>query len=175
MFGAVDWEYTDDEIPPDATIEELQRMPPPRSADEGALLWGTVPALEWPALIQGDIDRWVKTAADGYFLIGFWGHGTNSHAFYYVRVDGPIRVFFRLHYGGIYMDNEAQAKIIPEFITQYLAFEQVARPAVKSLVGVESMGCDGWGIETLDGSTVYHDGSLLERPNFSEVFGRILG
>ena len=64
------------------------------------LLFGSKVAVGNPYLVQASISEFLENAPVGYFLIGFWGHGTNSYAFYYSRVDSMSKIFFRLGYGG---------------------------------------------------------------------------
>jgi len=53
---------------------------------ENALLFGSHIAAKEPFLVQGVINSFLKSCPEGYFLVGFWGHGMNSHAFYYSSV-----------------------------------------------------------------------------------------
>ena len=62
-------------------------------AIDKSLLVGSEQASKNPMLIQGDISEFLKSAPEGYFLSGYWGHGVNSYAFYYSRVDSWSRVF----------------------------------------------------------------------------------
>lgn len=90
-------------------------------------------------LVQACITNFIESCPEGYFLIGFWGHGVNSYAFYYLRVDFWSKIYFRLPYGGVYMDNEKNAKHIREFLINFIAFEKELVGNVKSLIAVESM------------------------------------
>ena len=57
-----------------------------RDPDE-SFLFGTQISLKKQYLVQGAIRDFIDNCPQGYFLIGFWGHGVNSYAFYYSRVD----------------------------------------------------------------------------------------
>lgn len=84
-----------------------------------SLLVGSKGAIKRQYLIQGDIGEFLRHAPEGYFLVGFWGHGFNSHAFYYLRVDSKSKIFFRLPYGGVYMDNKNEAEHISKFLPEF--------------------------------------------------------
>jgi hypothetical protein len=76
--------------------------------------------------IQGDIDEFLDSAPDGYKVTGWWGHGVNSYAFYYMRITEHEKIFFRLPYGGIYMDNDKAAEKISDFLEEYAKFRELA-------------------------------------------------
>ena len=106
---------------------------------EGAKLFGSRVAAKQPLFLQGTINRFIQSCPEGYFLVGFWGHGINSYAFYFSQVDSWKKVFFRLPYGGAYMDNENMAKCICNFLPNYFEFEKKLHGKVKYLIAVESM------------------------------------
>lgn len=103
------------------------------------LLLGTEEANEHCFLVQGDIDNFFKNAPLGYFVIGFWGHGFNSYAFYYSKVDPKSKILFRLPFGGVYMDNEKEARRIKNYLTSFFKFKRQLEN-FKSLNIFESMG-----------------------------------
>ena len=76
--------------------------------------------------IQGDIDEFFDSAPDGYKITGWWGHGVNSYAFYYLRITDQEKIFFRLPYGGVYMDNDKEAGKISDFLREYAKFRELA-------------------------------------------------
>jgi len=86
----------------------------------GRLLWGSAMSQQEPLLTQSDLEAFLSGSRAGYFLIGFWGHGVNSHAFYYVHDDGRNRVFLRLSYGGAYTDNGEQARRVAAFLPSFV-------------------------------------------------------
>jgi hypothetical protein len=88
-----------------------------------ALLWGNKHARRHPGAVRGVESRSALPRKD-YYLLGFWGYGINSHAMYYFRMDEIHRTQFRIPYGGVYMDNEAQRRLIGPFINRYLEFER---------------------------------------------------
>ncbi|MBC8460036.1 MAG: hypothetical protein H8D67_18770 [Deltaproteobacteria bacterium] len=138
---------------------------------EDVLLFGSRIAIQKPFLVQGDIGQFIESCPEGYFLIGFWGHGVNSYAFYYSRVDSWSKVFFRLPYGGVYMDNEKMARCIREFLTHYFEFEQEIMEKVRTLLAIESMGVSYYKIVMPGCKTFEFEESLFENPNFREKFG----
>jgi len=141
---------------------------------EEAFLFGSKIAREEQFLIQGDIGPFIESAPKGYFLIGFWGHGVNSYAFYYSRVDLWSKIFFRLPYGGIYMDNEKMGKYVRQFLTSYFQFERRIKKRVKTLIAVESMGEGYYEIELPDGKSFELKESLFEHAEVMKIFSGII-
>ena len=136
-------------------------------------LVGSEPAREHPLLLQGEVPRFPADHPKGYYLMGFWGHGVNSHAFYYVRVDEVRQVCFRLPYGGIYMDNERYARAIPRFLQAYLRFERSVLERGGVITAVEAMGHGRYRVE-LQGREGMVERSLLEDPAFEEAFAHLV-
>ncbi|HOQ78497.1 MAG TPA: hypothetical protein PLB65_07950 [Candidatus Cloacimonas sp.] len=134
------------------------------------LLFGSEIAAKDAFLIQGSLSRFISECPEGYFLIGFWGHGINSHAFYYSRVDSWSKVLFRLGYGGAYMDNALEAKYIKDFLIRYFDFERKISGQVKSFIAIDSMDEGYYSIELPDGKEYEIQESLLRRPNFDDIF-----
>ena len=87
---------------------------------EEGLLYGSAIARENKYLVQSDIHEFKTSDARGYFLMGYWGHGINSYAFYYSRIDDWSHIFFRLAYGGAYMNNDEAARDVPRISIQLL-------------------------------------------------------
>lgn len=135
---------------------------------EESLLFGSPSAVQRPYLIQGDINSFIDSGPEGYFLIGFWGHGVNSYAFYYSRVDDWSRILFRLPYGGVYMDNEEMARQIREFITRYVVFEKSILGKISSLIAVESMGEGYYRVVSKEGKSLEFEESLFYNPEFEK-------
>jgi hypothetical protein len=134
-------------------------------------LFGSKAALgERALLIQADIGRLFDPDMKDYFLIGFWGHGVNSYAFYYVRVDSGRRIFFRLPYGGVYMDNEKNAAYIVQFMTRFLEFEEEIGQNVKDLMAINSMGDEHYRVVATDGRIYECEPSSHEEIDFSRIF-----
>lgn len=102
-------------------------------------LIGSKEALEELFVAEGHIHHLMRDM-DNYFLMGYWGHGMNSYAFYYVRVDSERKIFFRLPFGGAYTDNDKSSRTINSFFTKYLDFEKKINGKVKKLTAVRSMG-----------------------------------
>lgn len=103
------------------------------------LLVGSKEALKYQNIVQGDITNFFSNTPAGYFLIGFWGHGFNSYAFYYCRIDSRSKIFFRLPYGGAYMKNKKEAKRIGKFLPEFFDFEKKLNNKW-SFKALESMG-----------------------------------
>ena len=132
----------------------------------GRLLWGSAISQQAPLLTQSDADEFLKGSHAGYFLIGFWGHGTNSHAFYYVRDDGRNQIFLRLSYGGVYTDNAEQARRIATFLPAFVDFERRQQQAGSVLRVVDSMGSGDYEVITATGRRLRSDRSLFLTPDF---------
>lgn len=133
-----------------------------------SLLVGSKGAIKRQYLIQGDIGEFLRHAPEGYFLVGFWGHGFNSHAFYYLRVDSKSKIFFRLPYGGAYMDNKKEAEHISKFLPEFFKFEEkLKNMGLRRLYAVESMGSGRYEIEINDQVIKYH--KSLYYSNLSEI------
>ncbi len=76
---------------------------------QGQTLFGTARGTEPLYLLQSTIDAFLGAAPFGTLSVGFWGHGLNSHAFYYQRREPWGSLFLRLAYGGFDDDNERDA------------------------------------------------------------------
>jgi len=74
-------------------LPPLLRPPGPvtRVRDDG-LLYGSASAVDHPYLVQAEIAAFLTAAPTGYYLAGFWGHGFNSYAFYYLDFRVPNRL-----------------------------------------------------------------------------------
>ncbi len=135
-----------------------------------SLLFGSKSASKEPFVVQGSISRFIKSCPKGYFLTGFWGHGVNSYAFYYSRVDSRTKILFRLPYGGAYMDNELQAKYIREFLPKYFEFEEGLISRLRLLIAIDSMDEGYYKIVVPGVETFELRESMLMNPNFKERY-----
>lgn len=82
-------------------------------------------------------------APRGIWLAGYWGHGVNSYAWYFVRKDARREVFLRLFYGGVYGDEKRDAANVRAFVERYVAFEEWT--GGRRFRFVNDMGyCEGW-------------------------------
>lgn len=135
-----------------------------------ALLFGSSKAFKKLFLVQGHIGRFAQICSQDYFLVGFWGHGVNSYAFYYSRCDEWSKVFFRLPYGGAYMDNGRAASEISTFLSNYFKFENQVRNLGFKLFVIDAMHEAQYRLEATDGKKVEYNKSLLIDANFSEIF-----
>ena len=141
---------------------------------ENGLLYGSAIAFKKNYLVQDDINDFVTSDAKGYFLMGFWGHGINSYAFYYLRIDDWSHIFFRLAYGGVYMDDAERARKVREFLSNYFAFEQELKLKAKSLTAIDSMGYGDYSITLLDGRLVSLKESIYWNADFSGKFNNLI-
>jgi hypothetical protein len=158
--------------PPDGMLPEE----PLRPLAKDAHLFGSEVALSFGALVlQAHLEHFLEQAPEGYLLAGFWGHGIQSYAFYYARVDARSRVYFRLPYGGVYTDNERAALKIRAFLTRYFAIEPAIRARASSFVAVEAMGTARYDVHGKDGTRVELETSLFHDAAFEERFAAVLG
>ena len=141
---------------------------------ESCYLFGSKNALKTPTLTQGDIDTFMNHAPNGYYMIGFWGHGTNSYAFYYVRNNGWRKILFRLGYGGAYMDNVEEAKTICSFLGDYLEFEKQIQKNNASIVILSSMETSSCEVFLSDGKEFKSEEMIFHRqPERQKFFNRV--
>lgn len=153
---------------PQILLPEIDLIP--IQADQGSgLLFGSEIAAKRQYLIGPDTDIFMESDLEGYFLIGFWGYGLNSYAFYYSRADSWSKIIFRLPYGGVYMDNNETARYIREFLLQYVDLEKKMIGKVQSFHAMEDMGYGYYKIIMLDGKEFKRCwGDDFDEPNFKE-------
>ena len=120
--------------------------------------------------LQSDIDPFLQNAPVGYFLFGHMGHGVNSYAIHYARVDEWSKIFFRLGIGGVYMDNDAEAKKIREFFTKLFDFKERIRDEIKLLIGIDSMRYGLYRVLFNDGTALALNETLFDNPDFDLIF-----
>jgi hypothetical protein len=150
-------------VPPEDTLVPL---------GDGGLLLCSAACRDDPPLDHGQVLSFADRDLPGRFMVGFWGHGVNSYAFYYARDDGRNRVCLRLPYGGVYMDNERCAREIAAFLPAFFTFERDVAAGGASLAALESMGTGLYELVNGDGSRRRHEGSLLRHPKFDLLLGR---
>lgn len=63
-------------------------------------------------LFRDYADEFLAGGADQYFAVCHAGHGVNSYAISLHAVVGRLGVFTQTAWGGVYMDNEAQATLL---------------------------------------------------------------
>ena len=160
---------------------ELEKLIPlqqnliPFGKNADAAQWfGSRVAAKQPFFLQGSINRFIQSCPEGYFLVGFWGHGINSYAFYFSQVDSWKKVYFRLPYGGAYMDNKSMAKCICNFFPNYFKFEKKLRGKVKHLIAIDSMDFGYYKITLSDNKIIELEESLLYQPSFEEKIGKLI-
>lgn len=120
--------------------------------------------------IQAHIGSFLQNAPVGYFLFGHMGHGVNSYAIHYARVDEWSKVFFRLGIGGCYMDDDKQAKRIREFLPKFFDFKKRIRDKTKMLIAVDSMWSGLYRVLLHNGDALELGETLLDNPNFDLIF-----
>jgi hypothetical protein len=126
-----------------------------------SLLIGSTEASRKPSLIQGDISEYLKKGPKGYFLVGYWGYGVNSYAFYFARINSWSRVFFRLPYGGAYGDRVREGLLVGQFLESVAFYEMKLREMCRSLIAVDSMGKGYYKVINKDGTSIELNESLF--------------
>lgn len=107
--------------PPKGFLPDTKLVPLDGKSEDESLIFGTPDAK---GLRPDQMPSDMQERQDGYFVVGFWGHGINSYAFQYNRKNSWSEFSLRMPYGGVYMDNNIKAGKITDFITKYFAFEQ---------------------------------------------------
>lgn len=138
-----------------------------KGSAQDAMLFGSHSARARRCLTQTDLEWFLRDAPQGYAMVGFWGYGVNSYAFYYARVDAWSRVYLRLPYGGMYMDNDQAAARARLFVQSLFAFERRIQLATSSWSAIEAgersvfartHGSNQW---RLEGSILQDDDPLV--------------
>ena len=115
-------------------------------------------------LAAGDIERFRSSAPTGYRMLGFWGHGANSHAFYFVAREPGETIYLRLPTGGAYCDPAACMADIADYLPALQPVLQAVRRRDGSALIVEAMGQAHYAI-TIGGETRVDRRSLLGAPD----------
>ena len=116
----------------------------------------------------------ISTFSEGEYDCGKTDSITIQQAFYFSQVNSWKKVFFRLPYGGAYMDNEDMAKCICNFLPNYFEFEKKLHGKVKYLIAVESMDFGYYKITLSDNEIIELEESLLYQPKFEEKIGKLI-
>jgi hypothetical protein len=141
---------------------------------EDALLFGSKAAADNPYLLDPHLEEFIESTPEGYFLIGFWGYGVNSYAFYYSVVDSFKKVWFRLPYGGAYSNNDEEAKYIRKFLFNFFEFQHNLYGKVEKLIAMESMGGGYYKIIKSGGNITEIRESFLRNPDFEGKFHNLI-
>jgi hypothetical protein len=130
---------------------------------------GSKKALKNRYLAQGSIDDFLKEDND-YFIMGFWGHGINSYAFYYIRTDPKSKIFLRLPYGGGYMDNDKEKVRIKNYLTRFFSLEKKLSKITQHTLAIESMGESYFKLRLKNGETFNYELSFYySEENYQEL------
>lgn len=120
-----------------------------------------------PLLIQGDLDS-IEDAPVGYGLAGFWGYGINSYAFYFQTVTDYRRLFVRLPYGGMFMDDARCHVNIREYLSALLEYVSLDLRSYETFAAFESMGWGYYRLETQMGDVYELRDSLGDAKDLRE-------
>lgn len=140
---------------------------------DNAFLFGTHADQEL-FLTQSSIKHFLERAPIGVAIGGHFGYGANTYAVFIQKRDEYRRLFFRLPIGGIYMDNDKQAKLIREFLPAYYDFEQRVRDKVSKIIAVDSMLVGRYTLNMKDGRIVEVNETFFYNPDFNERFKEAL-
>jgi hypothetical protein len=141
----------------------LSLLPPDQPLHwQGQTLFGTARGIEPLYLLQSTIDSFLSAAPLGTICVGFWGHGINSHAFYYQRREPWCSLFLRLAYGGFDDDNERDARRIKDSMEWLAGFLPIVSVRARHCIVVDSMGDALFRIVLKGGQVIEGDGPLFE-------------
>ena len=84
----------------------------PRLSEHGKWLFSTREIEASPYDLDHYVDEVARVPVEDYVVLSHAGHGVNSYAIQYYLVQGALRMFLHLGWGGVYMDAKvAAAKI----------------------------------------------------------------
>jgi hypothetical protein len=81
----------------------------PRLTEHGAWLFSTREIEMSPYNLDHYVCEVDRNPVEDYVVLSHSGHGTNSYAIQYYLVQGALRMFLHLGWGGVYMDAEKAA------------------------------------------------------------------
>jgi hypothetical protein len=116
----------------------------------GAKVWGSESLVGRdvePPMTPGFLDEPAE-----YVLAGYWGHGVNSWAFYYVGRWSDHRVFFRLAFGGVYGDTARDAAFARDFLARYQELRVRDLPRLRGATLIHNMGDSAAQLEVAGGT-----------------------
>ena len=123
------------------------------------------------AVIVPDNDEQKRLMRQDYLYFGEAGYGVNSYFYYYYLHLGPVYLFYRHPYGGIYQDNEGAAtainanqEIVARVFTQ-LAGQPARQDGATAIIADGKSNRHGWGNMTTDGLENWQDGTLEDALN----------
>ncbi len=149
--------------------------------ERGRGVFSTRPVDMSPYNLQHYVDEVDRTQVEDYAVLSHSGHGVNSYAIQYYLVQGYLRMFLHLGWGGIYMDKKEDAATIRDCFS---IADQIVRVAqsVESFPAGEHLtivGSDFYGSywlppgKTRLGKDLDRQGSLDVKPQ--EVLTEALG
>jgi hypothetical protein len=77
--------------------------------EQSKWVFSTRPIDEWPYFLNSYVKEAEKPEVDDYVVLCHAGHGVNSYAIHYYLVQGSLRMFLQLSWGGIYSDESKDA------------------------------------------------------------------
>ena len=90
-------------------------------------------------LIEGDIDGFLDLKVP-YLMLGWWGHGFNSYAFYYQEISTNLTVWLRIPWGGVYSDPESDRVRLLDLLNSFNTFKTKYSPRSQASTLVHSVG-----------------------------------
>ena len=153
---------------PDPLVSTMQQLNSPflyASASSLPLPLDSIPA--WlQAVVAPDNDEQNRLMNQNYLYFGEAGYGVNSIFYHYYLHIGPVYLFYRHPYGGVYQDNEsAAAKINADQQAVAQTFAQMAEEPTRqgdpvAIVADGKAGRYGWATIMRDGFDNWQDGAL---------------
>lgn len=120
----------------------------------GPELWvaGDYPLMS--SLFQDAVRSISAEAPDNHGLLGFFGHGANSYAFYLGFRISHAFVHLRLAYGGAYSDHDAQRRDIATRLDRVAELLRYADACAATATIVDAMGSGFIRVNRADGRIV---------------------
>ncbi|MBI4919447.1 hypothetical protein HY837_05930 [archaeon] len=129
------------EIPEDVELSEYEGMP---------VLLNSVAKKFGPAIVSAGKVK-PDNLPEGYFCLGFWGHGVNSYRIYFAKANDWENIYFEISYGGVYMDNKRAAENVKESFLKLAELENAVKEKTKKLFVFYRVGATFWKIELKNG------------------------
>ena len=158
---------------PDRFVPAMQQL-------DSEFFYGSAASLPLPldfipawlrAVVAPDSDEQQRLVIQDYLYFGEAGYGVNSYFYYYYLHLGPVYLFYRHPYGGIYQDNEGAADAInadQEIIARACA-QPAGQPARQdgalAIIADGKSNRYGWGNMTPDGLENWQDDALEDALN----------
>jgi len=136
--------------------------------------WSSVGAEKWLTsehMIACDSEIYKWSVCDG-VMTGFWGHGLNSHAYYWITSLGARHRYLRLPYGGVYSDDQEDRANVLKVLQLLADIDELARGHIVSEHLENVMGSQTWWIRFANQCVlkVYKSGDMVVKRQGEVLF-----